>query len=206
MAGKTISLVTIMNKYIIIALILLAFGLIFGYFVGTNLKQEQSDVVQDTTITETISKENCLSDQCLVEDIDFPVGELSDEIKQSLLSGLDDEYKAYATYRSVMDTYGNIRPFVMIARAEQQHIVALQGLFEKYGLTIPDNLHLDNIDVPGSIQDACRQGVVAEIANVRLYKEDLLPLVNDYPDITQVYTNLMNASEQKHLPAFERCD
>jgi hypothetical protein len=34
----------------------------------------------------------------------------------------------------------------------------------------------------------------------------LLPATAAYPDISLVFTNLMNASEQKHLQAFERCD
>jgi len=33
-----------------------------------------------------------------------------------------------------------------------------------------------------------------------------LPTASSYEDIVQVFTNLMNASEQKHLKAFERCN
>ena len=53
---------------------------------------------------------------------------------------------------------------------------------------------------------ACQTGVDAEIANADLYKNILLPIVTNYPDITAVFTNLMNASEEKHLPAFEKCN
>jgi len=194
-----------MNKKILFAIFLLILGIVIGLLINKS-ETEKTVVSVAPTSMPSVSKTNCIGDECLLNDVDFPIKTLPEEIEQSLLKGLDDEYKAYATYQAIMDTYGNIRPFVMIARAEQQHIVSLQGLFEKYGIQIPENPYTGNVEVPGSIQSACALGVTAEIENVALYKEKLIPLVTNYPDISRVYTNLMNASEQKHLPAFERCD
>jgi len=56
------------------------------------------------------------------------------------------------------------------------------------------------------LQEACQIGVDAEIANAALYRDELLPAVTAYEDITLVFENLMNASQQKHLPAFEKCN
>lgn len=207
LGGLSTHCLSTMNKNILISLFLLIFGLTVGYFVNLTFKTSKERVSMQENTQSTITKNNCIADQCLLIDgVDFPAGSLSDLIVQSLIDGLNDEYKAYATYKAVMDTYGNIRPFVMIARSEQQHINALLGLFEKYGITIPDNQYIDSIKIPGSIAESCKLGVAGEIENIKLYKEKLLPLVKDYPDITQVYTNLMKASEEKHLPAFERCD
>lgn len=150
---------------------------------------------------------NCLADECLaVEGLDYPVGTLSDAAKQALSRALDDEYKAVATYGAVMEKFGNVRPFIMISRAEEQHISSLKALFEKYALAIPANPYTSQISAPATLALACQTGVEAEIANATLYKEQLLPAVADYPDLAQVFTNLMHASENRHLPAFERCD
>ena len=71
---------------------------------------------------------------------------------------------------------------------------------------MPENVWLGTVSAPATLQEACQIGVDAEIANAALYQNELLPVVADYEDITAVFTNLMNASEQKHLPAFERCN
>jgi hypothetical protein len=47
--------------------------------------------------------------------------------------------------------------------------------------------------------------VQAEIDNAKLYRDVLILSMKNYPDIVNVFTNLMNASEQNHLKAFERC-
>ena len=38
---------------------------------------------------------------------------------------LEDEYKARATYRKVIERFGRVRPFVNIIQAEERHIEAL---------------------------------------------------------------------------------
>ncbi|MBP9728071.1 MAG: hypothetical protein KBD27_01705 [Candidatus Moranbacteria bacterium] len=150
---------------------------------------------------------NCVADECLLVDgLEYPAGTLSDAAKQALLSALDDEYRAFASYQAVMATLGSVRPFSMIIRAEEQHISSLKSLFDKYDVTIPENPYLSKVAVPNTLQSACQVGVDAEIANASLYQERLLPAVKDYADISGVFTNLMNASQERHLPAFERCN
>lgn len=150
---------------------------------------------------------NCVADECLLVDgLDYPVGTLSDGAKQALLSALDDEYKAFASYQAVITKLGAVRPFSMIIRAEEQHISSLKALFDKYGVAIPENPYFLKVVVPNTLQSACQVGVDAEISNASLYKDTLLPAVKEYTDITSVFTNLMNASQERHLPAFERCN
>lgn len=154
-----------------------------------------------------MNRGDCLSDGCLaVDGLDYPAGDLSDAAKSALASALDDEYKALATYEAVMAKFGGVRPFIMIARAEEQHISALKSVYDKYGLTIPANPYTGTVAAPETQESACQTGVDAEIANASLYRDTLLPAVKDYPDITAVFTSLMNASQQRHLPAFDRCN
>lgn len=154
----------------------------------------------------SMNRGNCLSDDCLrVDGLEYPAGELSVEAETAIREAIDDEYKALTTYEAVMAEFGRIRPFVMIARAEEQHISSLKAVFDKYGVDIPSNPYIGKIAAPASTSASCQAGVEAEIANAALYVERLLPAVSEYPDITNVFTNLRNASQEKHLPAFERC-
>lgn len=156
--------------------------------------------------TTNLDKDLCLGDECLnIENLNYPISTLPEEIKNTLDQAIDDEYKAYSTYLGIIKKFGNVRPFSMIIRAEEQHISSLKTIYDKYGINIPNNDWAEKITLPSTIKEACQSGFDAETSNVSLYQEKLLPLVKRYPDITSVFQNLMNASLQKHLPAFEKC-
>jgi len=179
--------------------------LILSYQKKERLNYQLSIEQQQTA--RTMSKANCLADDCLaVSEVTYPVAQLPAAAQSALAAALDDEYKALATYEAVIAKFGPTRPFSMIKGAEEQHIASLKAVFDKYGLDIPTNPWTKKVTAPVSLQAACQTGVAAEIANAALYRDKLLPQVTEYPDITAVFTNLMNASQQKHLPAFERCN
>ena len=155
----------------------------------------------------TVNRQNCLADDCLlIDNLDYPAGELSESIKNALDEAINDEYKALSTYEAVIYKFGNTRPFSMIKGAEEQHIASLKAIYDKYGLTAPKNTSSGKITSPATLKEACQAGVEAEIANVSLYRDKLLSVVKDYEDITAVFINLMNASQEKHLVAFEKCN
>ncbi|HYN77893.1 MAG TPA: DUF2202 domain-containing protein, partial [Lamprocystis sp. (in: g-proteobacteria)] len=54
-----------------------------------------------------------------------------------------------------------------------------------------------------SVHAACVAGVQGEIDNVALY--DRLVGSTQRPDILGVYQALRSASQERHLPAFQRC-
>ena len=120
-----------------------------------------------------------------------------------LLKALSDEYHALAVYDQVLADHGSVRPFSNIVRSEQQHIDALIGLFNDYGLAVPENPWVGQADSYDSVGAACAVGVEAEIANVGLYGD--IRGSTDREDILRVYDALQRASNDKHLPAFERC-
>lgn len=167
--------------------------------VGNNQNSNQNQNITN--------RQNCIADGCLlVDNLDYPVGQLSQSVKDVLIEAINDEYKAYSVYDAVIKKLGSVRPFSMVIRAEEQHISMLKSVFDKYGMAIPENTWLKKITAPSTLQQACQTGVDAEIANAALYRDKLLPVVTSYPDITQVFQNLMNASQEKHLPAFEKCN
>ncbi|MBW2423648.1 MAG: DUF2202 domain-containing protein [Deltaproteobacteria bacterium] len=125
-------------------------------------------------------------------------------VEEALRAALDDEYKARATYRAVLDTFGAIRPFVNIVESEERHIEALTRLFERHGFELPPDEWKDRVAPPESVAVACAKGVEAEVENAALY-EELLEAARGHPDVEETFRNLLSASQENHLPAFERC-
>lgn len=125
-------------------------------------------------------------------------------LERALIEALHDEYKARATYRLIIQKFGAIRPFVNILESEQRHIRALTALFEKYAIALPTDDWDTRVTVPDSVQEACQQGVEAEIENGAMYQR-LLSVTQAYPDVQAVFLNLQRASQENHLRAFQRC-
>ncbi len=129
--------------------------------------------------------------------------DLGPEEVTALHEALDDEYKAWATYDQVLKDFGPVRPFSNIVRSEARHIAALTGLFERYGVPIPVNPWPGAVARFASLKDACEASVAAEIENEQLYQR-LLAAVRR-PDVRTMFERLREASQLRHLPAFQRC-
>ena len=129
--------------------------------------------------------------------------ELDEREAQALLEALDDEYKAHTTYDQVIHDFGPVRPFINIVEAEARHIAALVTLFERYGLPVPPNPWRGKAPRYQSVDAACVAAVQAEIDNAALY--DRLLASTRRPDILAVLQALRSASQDRHLPAFQRC-
>ena len=122
---------------------------------------------------------------------------------QALQEALVDEHHAWATYDQVIDDFGEVRPFVNIRDAEARHAQALSELFVRYGLPIPASTWPGRVTRYASVHEARVAAVAAEIANGEMYER--LLSATQRPDILTVLRNLQQASQQRHLPAFQRC-
>jgi rubrerythrin len=131
------------------------------------------------------------------------VPELNEAEIRALREALDDEYRAWTTYEQVIRDFGAVRPFINIVEAEERHIGALNVLFARYAVPLPPNPWPGKVPRYASVREACEAGVRAEIENASLY-ERLLE-VTQRKDIRAVFRNLQEASQQRHLPAFQRC-
>lgn len=123
-------------------------------------------------------------------------------LHQALKMALDDEFRAYEAYTSVIEKFGAQTPFTNIVEAEQRHQKALIKLFEKYDVAIIENRWLGAIEAPNSLQEAYAMGVNAEIENIQMY-DMLLAYMGNYPDVQDVFYQLQAASFNNHLPAFQ---
>jgi len=190
----------------VLLVVIIVFGLVYVLSQARAEKDTQISAPQNQVVQNTNAKD-CTGDQCLsVEGLEYPAGKLPADVLAAVNSALDDEYKAYSVYDAVIKKIGSARPFSMIIRAEESHIASLKSILDKYGETVSANPYEGKITVKDTIRENCQIGVDAEIANVALYRDQLIPKSKAYPDITLVFNSLMSASEDKHLPAFEKCN
>ena len=184
--------------------------LISGIFIFTacgknNVQTQNKTDEKATTTTTPVEKAETEALECKICDFDFEnyKGELKKEEVNGLLLALNDEYHAGATYSQINKDFDNPRPFINIQKAEARHMDRLKGLFATYKIPIPENKWIGNAPKFQSVAEACKAGVDAEIANRDLYTR--LFKTTEREDITLIYKALQRASEENHLPAFQRC-
>lgn len=133
-----------------------------------------------------------------------PSQAVSSQDKSALVSALDDEYRAEATYAAVLQKFGEVRPFVNVIEAERRHAARVRSEMNRLGIKHRStNPYLGKITAPDSLLAACRLGVTAERENIGLY-DRLLPNISD-PQVRATLVALQSASKDRHLPAFQRC-
>lgn len=128
---------------------------------------------------------------------------LNEDERRALLEALDDEHKAWATYDQVVHDFGPERPFINIREAEARHIEALLTLFRRYGVEAPVNPWPGRAPRFANTREACEAGIAAEVANADIYERLMRSTTRE--DILAVFDNLRRASQERHLPAFQRC-
>jgi hypothetical protein len=143
-----------------------------------------------------------------------PAGMLSEQQKTTLAAMAQEEKLAHDLYATFADKY-DAAVFDRIARAEEQHQAAVRTLLDRYGLADPTAgkavgqfsdpavqatydrlLAQGNTGVTAALQVG-EQVETTDIADLRAALNGLTAA-----DVTQVYTNLLNASQQ-HLAAFQ---
>jgi rubrerythrin len=122
---------------------------------------------------------------------------------EAIAEALEDEYKARATYRKVIERFGPVRPFTNIVEAEDRHVHALLDQFRRFGEIPPPDTWGSRAKAPDTLAQACADAVQAEIENDAMYSR-LLDQVTD-AQARSVMLRLQEASRSQHLPAFRRC-
>ena len=134
---------------------------------------------------------------------------LPDAPRAALEAALQDEHHAEAVYAAVIAKFGQVRPFSNIIAAERMHAAEVAAVMLAHGIDATNNKLLRDpaiaAQIPATVAEACALGVKAEIANKDLYDKSLIPAAAGYPDIIAVFTRLREASQNNHLPAFQRC-
>ena len=174
-----------------------------GAAISNNASAASPEPVTISNAPETAEAQQ--APECRICDFYFEKykGVLTNAEIEGLLLALNDEYMATATYEQVNREFGDPRPFVNIVRAEMRHADMLKALFTKYGVAIPENPWPGKVPTFKSVAEACKASVDGEVANRELYTK--LFKTTERQDIMDTYRALQRASEENHLPAFQRC-
>ena len=125
---------------------------------------------------------------------------------EMLNASIADECRSQATYARVLRDFPDQKPFSNIVEAEAQHILAVSNLFKNRGLALPDgNAAAGDVPTFSSVKAACAAAADAETATYKMYGGFLITLGGVPADVVNVFTNLRDASLDKHLPAFTAC-
>ncbi|CAE10615.1 ferritin-like domain-containing protein [Wolinella succinogenes] len=126
------------------------------------------------------------------------LGSLTQE--EAIILALEDEFRAFETYKAIAIKFQSEIPFGRIVESEARHIEALMRAARRLGVAIPPNRFAGAITPPNSLQEAYALGVEAEIENIALY-DRLLPAAQD-AEVRDIFYRLQAASYNHHLPAF----
>jgi hypothetical protein len=133
---------------------------------------------------------------------EYPYEDVSEDEKNALIAAIHEEYRARAIYQKVIDKFGPVEPFNSIVNAEGTHIKALEILFKKYGIPVPEDDWADKVQEFESISIACKSSIKEELENENSYV-DIIPFVEN-KDILAVFDVLQYGSS-RHLRAFQMC-
>lgn len=121
--------------------------------------------------------------------------------EEAIALALEDEFKAFETYKAIALRFQAEIPFGRIVESEVRHIEALIRAANRLGVVVPENRWAGVVVPPATLQEAYALGVQAEIENIALY-DQLLPFVQD-PEVRDIFYRLQAASYNNHLPAFQ---
>lgn len=124
-------------------------------------------------------------------------------LKDVLKDGINEEYRARATYQAVLDKFGQVAPFINIRNAENTHVDAWKRLYEVNKLDFPPDIYAGRMVAPADLKKACAEGVEAEKVDVALY-DKLMKETTD-AEALKVMAEQRKVSQENHLPAFEQC-
>ena len=142
--------------------------------------------------------------QDTVQDIGgYPYEEVSDAELSALHEALDNEYHALALYREAAIDFGKQQPFGALAAAEEDHVVMLLSIHERYDLPIIDDLWTGTIKPYSSVLAACQDAQQLEQDSLTSYGELLSEVDNQ--DITAVFKGIQRAALDAFIPALASC-
>jgi hypothetical protein len=121
----------------------------------------------------------------------------------ALLDVLDREQRAQATYSQVLTDFGDVMPFADIVDAVARQIDALTSAMHRYQVPVPANPWPGKVPRFDSVRAACAAAAESLQDDGALYTKAIA--ATDRADIRDLLRRIEEASQQRHLPALQRC-
>ncbi len=129
---------------------------------------------------------------------------LDERQRAAVTEALQDEREGEALYADVIKAHGSVRPFSNVIEAERRHAAFLAETLDKRGVSVPAAKAGAKPPSFTSIAQACETALAFEKRNVALY--DRILAAGPFPaDVKQALEHNRMASQEHHIPAFERC-
>jgi hypothetical protein len=129
---------------------------------------------------------------------------LDERQRAAVTEALQDEREGEALYADVIKAHGSVRPFSNVIEAERRHAAFLAETLDKRGVSVPAGKVGPKPPSFTSIAQACETALAFEKRNVALY--DRILAAGPFPaDVKQALEHNRMASQEHHIPAFERC-
>lgn len=130
---------------------------------------------------------------------------LSPRVKEAIIDALvaeDGEYAARAKYTAIVAKHGQVQPYAFIRNAENYHVLALESLLRKNGVTPPTDRYAGKSSVPSTLSEAAAEAIRIEEKTAALYDRLLASAAGD-AEVTRVVQNLQRMTRESHLAAFK---
>lgn len=128
---------------------------------------------------------------------------LSPEEIEFLNAAYKDECRDQYFFKKAYEKFPDAGAFAKIMNSEQNHMSALESVFNKYDIETPKNLDFSDIVIPSSSDEACATGLKFEKENVEMYKKFLLSVSNTF--LKTVFEDLRDITINRNIPALEKC-
>jgi len=128
---------------------------------------------------------------------------LTPEEIEFLNTAYKDECRDKYFFKKISEKFPDISAFSKIMNSEQNHVSALESIYNKFEIETPKNMDFSDVVIPSSSDDACSIGLKYERENVEMYKKFLLSVSNTL--LKTVFEDLRDITINRNIPALEKC-
>lgn len=125
----------------------------------------------------------------------------SNTARQLLSQAFQEECRSIAMYGAYIRAFGDTRPLSGISSAKRSHAALLKSMFKKNGWQIPENTAPKDIEVPGTLLEAYKNGLKREKETFEIYSDFLR---HDLPENIKIMFSVFRTAAANHQREFER--
>ena len=149
----------------------------------------------------------CIAESCLeIPGFEYPAAVLSESAQTVLREAYAGEIQVQGMYKKAIDEFGPVRPFIMLIRSREVHLLVLAGIADKYGIELPTEIASDTTGIDYATREvACESLSLSEAELIAQHQKALETIGDEYPDMTVVLSELIRSGDELLIPALNKC-